>query len=586
MADKAPSNSVFPADYPPQLSQAQSQLLVSAAKEWSISHGLAMFASDQQHPSPDVGDSDDPVGYTRAIPAPITLFPSLFPMGCFNEALIIQTAYNELYANIARDEEWLGSVITQLAEIDDFIAKLWHIHLKVKEEGYIQPLSLGLFRSDYMLHIPSEAPENTESLNTPPTIKQVEFNTIASSFGGLSSRVSSLHRYLLQTAAYPRSAAQVLRPELFPTNASIEKLAAGLASAHRAYGRPITGKLPCVLFIVQGNERNVFDQKHIEYALFAQQKIKVFRVPFDKIQEQTEIVEDQERALIYKPPAFWAEEGRAYEVTTVYLRAGYAPSEYEGRNGDNGKAWRNRHYLERSRAIKCPTILTQLAGCKKVQQILATPSDDKPSGSILDRFLPYPSMSARLRGTFAPMYPLDSATDAGREGQSLALNHETAKNFVMKPQREGGGNNIYGISMTKVLQSLQDQREWAKYILMRLIQTPAPPQRNVIMRDGKLQEGGVVCELGVFGTCLWRQSTGGKDSQTSGDGVQSAGEKRKREEAEGRTPDDDDEMDDDQPAIIENEEAGYLLRTKGTDSEEGGVAAGFGAIDSVCLVDI
>ena len=33
-----------------------------------------------------------------------------------------------------------------------------------------------------------------------------------------------------------------------------------------------------------------------------------------------------------------------------------------------------------------------------------------------------------------------------------------------------------------------------------------------------------------------------------------------------------------------NEEAGYLLRTKGDKSEEGGVAAGFGCMDSVSLV--
>ena len=31
--------------------------------------------------------------------------------------------------------------------------------------------------------------------NAKPGIKQVEFNTIASSFGGLASKVSALHRY-------------------------------------------------------------------------------------------------------------------------------------------------------------------------------------------------------------------------------------------------------------------------------------------------------------------------------------------------------------------------------------------------------
>jgi hypothetical protein len=33
--------------------------------------------------------------------------------------------------------------------------------------------------------------------NMTPTIKQVEFNTIASSFGGLSAQTSRLHRYVL-----------------------------------------------------------------------------------------------------------------------------------------------------------------------------------------------------------------------------------------------------------------------------------------------------------------------------------------------------------------------------------------------------
>ena len=33
------------------------------------------------------------------------------------------------------------------------------------------------------------------SVDAKPEIKQVEFNTIASSFGGLSTRVSELHKY-------------------------------------------------------------------------------------------------------------------------------------------------------------------------------------------------------------------------------------------------------------------------------------------------------------------------------------------------------------------------------------------------------
>lgn len=44
---------------------------------------------------------------------------------------------------------------------------------------------MGLFRSDYMVH------QDGDNLQ----IKQVEFNTIAASFGGLSQQTSLLHKY-------------------------------------------------------------------------------------------------------------------------------------------------------------------------------------------------------------------------------------------------------------------------------------------------------------------------------------------------------------------------------------------------------
>lgn len=54
----------------------------------------------------------------------------------------------------------------------------------------MQDLSLGLFRSDYMVH------KDTSTADHTLQIKQVEFNTIASSFGGLSAPTSALHRSL------------------------------------------------------------------------------------------------------------------------------------------------------------------------------------------------------------------------------------------------------------------------------------------------------------------------------------------------------------------------------------------------------
>ncbi|KAL9090416.1 MAG: hypothetical protein Q9159_001945 [Coniocarpon cinnabarinum] len=568
------SSPLFPL-YPPQLTPEQQTHLVSTTKEWCIAHGLAIRPS-QSHQK----DGDDPNGHL-AVAAPVTLFPSLFPLNCFHEALMIQTAYNELYANIARDEEWLGEVVSELAMIDDYIANLWNVHLNVKEEGYAQleddiaclesnqeqDLSLGLFRSDYMIHAPA---------NTPPSLKQIEFNTIASSFGALASRTSSLHRFLLTTAAYSPAAAHYIRPDYLPSNPSIEKLAGGLAAAHQAYGQLKNNqgvRMLCVVFITQDGERNVFDQKHIEYALFSHHRIKVFRVPFDAVLEQTRVADDGSRALLYSPPAF---PERSYEVTTVYLRAGYSPSEY-----NLPSAWTARLHLERSAAIKCPSVLTHLAGTKKVQQILATP--DSPH---LMRFLPYQGIAERVRRTFMPMYPLDNSA-VGSEGRRLAM--EGNERFVMKPQREGGGNNVYRHKIKEVLEQTSEE-EWAKYVLMEMVETPA--QRNVIMRNGEVQEGGVICELGMFGTCLWRNkpmngsvprsrtepntaNAAERDADEYGNAVENPSKKAKLST-----------VDPSEVGIIENEEAGFLLRTKGDTSEEGGVAAGFGAIDSVCLIDV
>lgn len=49
---------------------------------------------------------------------------------------------------------------------------------------YLQSVSLGLFRSDYLM-------QNTESNK----IKQVEFNTVASSFGAMTSFLPTMSRY-------------------------------------------------------------------------------------------------------------------------------------------------------------------------------------------------------------------------------------------------------------------------------------------------------------------------------------------------------------------------------------------------------
>ena len=56
--------------------------------------------------------------------------------------------------------------------------------------------------------------------------------------------------------------------------------------------------------------------------------------------------------------------------------------------------------IERSVAIKCPTIAYHLAGAKKIQQVLALPG-------AVERFIDDPITQRQIRDTFAGLYSLD-----------------------------------------------------------------------------------------------------------------------------------------------------------------------------------
>lgn len=93
--------------YPPQLSPAQKDFLVTSVKDWAAQNGLLV------RPAPSfVSKETNPHG-VLATNAPLTLFPSPFPRSCFEEATELQTAYNRLYAAITCNEEWIGKIMEE-----------------------------------------------------------------------------------------------------------------------------------------------------------------------------------------------------------------------------------------------------------------------------------------------------------------------------------------------------------------------------------------------------------------------------------------------------------------------------------------
>ena len=210
------------------------------------------------------------------------------------------------------------------------------------------------------------------------------------------------------------------------------------------------------------------------------------------------------------------------EISVVYYRAGYAPVDYA-----SPADYATRALLERSRAVQCPSLALQLAGGKKVQEVLTRPG-------VLERFLAPSEGADAVRDSWVRMWALDEGAE-----EAVRRAHE----LVLKPQREGGGNNIYRDAIPPFVAQLP-VRERAAWIAMELIRPPHGVGAHLVRSGRGRVRASVVSELGVFGWALF-------------------GEGRK----------------------VKEEQAGWLVRTKAEDVDEGGVAAGFSVLDSVVLVD-
>lgn len=272
--------------------------------------------------------------------------------------------------------------------------------------------------------------------------------------------------------------------------------------------------------------------------------IKTVRHTFSELADLVQLDRNSKRLLLPDPLQELADPR---EVAVIYYRSAYTPTDYTG-----STEWGTRLLLERSRAIKCPSMALQLAGAKKVQQVLTEPG-------VLEDFLLNPSRPdvgfglgagnltmddvEKIRKTWIGLWPLDSS-ELGIEGYKLAMTQ--SQRFVLKPQREGGGNNIYRTDIPSALRSLErgqasgETEAKEAFILMELI-TPPEGVGNWLVRggDNKPRKADVVSELGIFGVSLFGDKGGG------------SGE-----------------------VEIVNREAGFLLRTKGRESDEGGVAIG------------
>ncbi|KAJ2003342.1 Glutathione synthetase, partial [Coemansia thaxteri] len=216
----------------PRYSQNTDELraYVDDAVDWQAVHGLLLRAPRLD--GDGASERPDWLG-SALVPAPVALGPSPIPRSEFVKVVELQPILNQLLDRVSRDHDFLTSTLQSIGSADDFTARILAMYIRQRALGVLKPGVVGIHRSDYLIHAPETEPEER------PMAKQVEFNTIASSFASLSTIVGDFHRYLLRRTGFKNllQSGDISMDQL-PDNESLTSIGDGVAAGFELYGCP------------------------------------------------------------------------------------------------------------------------------------------------------------------------------------------------------------------------------------------------------------------------------------------------------------------------------------------------------------
>ena len=457
--------------------------------------------------------TEDTESKFSAQPLPFTLLPSPFPKAQFQEAVELQSHFNTLIHECAKDYDFILSALEVPGQSDFFIAKLMQLLKESKFYPAKKRVFLNMIRSDYMLH-PSSVKEEKKY-----DLKQVEINTIAAGFLNVGPRASALHRFTLNYYQELTKTDNGDTHSWLPENRASELSTLAMATAYNKYCEVYKSSKSntIILFVVISDDKeyNMFDQRPIEIRLFEEHRIRVRRVTIEYLVDRVALGAKQELVV----------DGE--EIAVTYFRSGYNESSYPRED-----EWKVRAIIEQSISVSVPSLAVHLATFKSIQQKLCEPG-------VVEKYIKDAAIAKRIRATFAEQITLDGSD---RAQEAIALVRKNPKLYVLKPNKEGGGNNFFDNDILPVIKSMENTEEMNNYILMQRLNPPDLPICLIHpSKEAHLTNGN--SELGVFGYYV---------------------------KVDGHV-----EM---------NVDGGHVLRSKDEKDNECGVSSGIGYVDSPLLV--
>ena len=423
--------------------------------------------------------------------APFSLSPYSISAADLQEMTELTSYFSELMIRISQDWEFLAQYLSPISKTDPFLKML----LDLRGHEVTQSKQLLVQRNDFFL-VKDELSNSLQGSSS--ALRQVELNTVSASFPFLITQLARLHQTLSE---------QNKLEQIIPNNPLIPVVDA-FAKAVQDYG--LTDSV--MMLVSQPAESNRFDQLGLEQLLWEKYKIQTLRKTLTEIYESGSL---REGHLIIA----------GKKVALTYYRAGYTPDDFR-----SSEALKGRQLIETSSTIQIPDLPMQLAGMKKIQQVLTRPE-------ILSAFVSK-EITQRFLKTFAAMHSLDEIIET--PDGALRASAWAAKNpdkYVLKPQREGGGNNYFGKDIPIKLADMQPEEQDA-YVLMEKIEAETHPA--ILVVNGYAETLTSVSEVGRYGICFTENGV-----------------------------------------VESNEDVGYLVRTKAENVNEGGVCAGFACLNSL-----
>ena len=485
-------------------------------------------------------------------PSPLTTSPWAVPLASFQHAMAVQPLWNRLVDAVARDGEFLQTILT--GSDPDFTERLLGIHRRVYLDcayGTPQEAVLGVFRADYLIG--------------DGAWRNVEVNTISVAFPALATRAAK---------AFADVSATTHKLQVIDNTAETD-VVDGLAAAHElwsvAHGAGADAAAApsraVVCFVVQVGERNTGDQRLLSAGLEARGITVIRRSLVELVGGETAgpmpgafswdgfrldngaamaQLTEEEAARRSQTSGIPTSDGAWAPVSLFYFRSCYDVTP----DFPNDACWAAREAVEASNAIKCPSLPHHLCTWKRIQRVL---TDD----AVRRRFVTEresATLGACMVGLYLLLRPGDddaTANDAVHATAARVMADAVANPaaYVLKTQKEGTGKIYEGDGMTALLKAHATADDAASRAFRRehlLMERIHSQHRTAdLLRWGTLHTGiELEGEVGVYGVLL-----------STGKGV-----------------------------ATRNNAAGYLIRSKPAGDSGGGVMSGVAVLDSLAVL--